>query len=165
MNSNKFLSNNLICTVIFLTALFVSCSSKTDYLPDSIFNLTLKQKMSGDEAKKHLNKIHFNPVDADKDNDIGFYQGTGNNATIYVTYYSKEVDAIADFDKMTQKISPENSVFISPSFFDFEGYKIYRCFGMGQTHFVFVHKTELLWISVGTISGKDFIKSYISYIK
>lgn len=164
MGHNKFLTAQQITTVVFITAVMLSCSQKTDYLPQAVSGSVLKQKISGNEAKAHVNKIHFNPVVADKENDIGFYEGTDNNSTIYVTYYSKEEDAKSDFEKMVKKISPENSVFIAPVLLNFEGYRVYRCFGMGQTHFVFVHKDVLIWISTGTISGKDFLKEYINLI-
>jgi hypothetical protein len=66
---------------------------------------------------------------------------------------------------MTEKISPENSVFIGGEYLDIEGKQVYRCFGMGQTHFVFAHQKELFWISVNTVIGKDVLTAYLDYIK
>ncbi len=59
---------------------------------------------------------------------------------------------------MTNKISPENSIFIYPEFFDYEGNKIYKCFGMGMTHFVFPLNKSLYWISVDTHLSKDSLR-------
>jgi hypothetical protein len=56
----------------------------------------------------------------------------------------------SEYVKMVNKISPENSVFINPEFVDIGGKDIYRCFGMGQSHYVFANGKELYWISVDT---------------
>lgn len=164
MRANKFLKKIQIIAVFIVPLLLGSCSGDGGYLPGVISGLTLKKAVTGAEAAKEVNKIHYNPVAGEKENEIGFYEGSENRATIYITYYKTEEEAQSDFGKMTQKISPQNSVFISPSFFDFQGYNIYRCFGMGQSHFVFVHKKALLWISADTVHGKEFLKEYLQII-
>jgi len=151
--------------VIIIPLLLISCSGGKNYLPESINGQVLEQRITGKEATEKVNKIHFNPVAGDKENEIGNYRKGDDTSIIYLTYYSGEEAAKADFEKMTNKISPANSVFISPGTFEFEGYHVYRCFGMGQTHLVFVHKSALIWISTGTISSKDFLKEYIKQIK
>jgi len=165
MRRNKFLLLNYFSLLLFLASIFVSCSAQPEYIPSSAGEFKLKQKVTGKEADKQLNKLHFNPIVTGKKNEIGYYEAAGKNAVVYITGYINETDAKTDFGKMTKKISPENSVFISPSFFNFMGYNIYRCFGMGQTHFVFVHENVLIWISVETIAGREFLKSYINVIK
>lgn len=57
-----------------------------------------------------------------------------------------------------------NSVFIVLFFFEPEEDKIYSCFGMGQTHFVFTHKEIMIRIPAGTISANDFLKEYIRLV-
>lgn len=165
MYNRKFYKAKTVFFSLLFTLFLNSCSQEKNYLPGNIAGQTLKQKISGAEATEKVNKIHFNPVAGNKENEIGYFEKGENSSTIYLTYYKDEETAKSDFEKMTQKISPQNSVFISPGFFNFEGFNVYRCFGMGQTHFVFVHKNALIWISTGTISSKDFLKEYIKYIK
>ncbi len=164
MRLNKFLKKIQILAVFIASLIFTYCSGNGGYLPGVIGGLQLKKAVTGAEAAKEVDKIHFNPVASEKENEIGFYESTDNRATIYITYYKTEEEAKADFEKMTQKISPQNSVFISPSFFEFQGYRVYRCFGMGQSHFVFVHKKALLWISADTVHGKEFLKEYLNIL-
>lgn len=65
---------------------------------------------------------------------------------------------------MTEKISPENSVFVGGQTIDIDGKQVYRCFGMGQTHFVFAHKKQLIWISVNTVVANEFLSEYLNYL-
>lgn len=164
MRHNKFLPVIYFTTVFLVFAFFSSCSKERNYLPSAFSGASLKEKISGKEALSRLNKIHFNPVAAGKENDIGYYEKEGNNSTIYITYYKTGGEALTDFEKMTLKITPGNSQFFAPDTFELEGRKIYRCFGMGQTHFVFTHNNVLIWISTGTISSSDFLKDYIKQI-
>jgi hypothetical protein len=164
MRQNKFLIFNHFAAALLLAVVLSACSQEQNYLPQSVAGSVLNRKLSGDEARAQLDKIHLNPVMSGKETDIGFYVKEENNSTIYVTYYKRGSGAEEDFEKMTKKISPVNSVFIAPSFFELNGHKIYRCFGMGQTHFVFTHKDVLVWISTGTISANDFLKEYIELV-
>lgn len=141
----------------------IGCSKKNDSLPDSISNLILTKKVSGDEAKDYINKLHFQPV-TETENEIGFYKGEKGEAVIYITHYKNSIDPKADYEKMTKKISPENSVFIYPSFFELNGRKIYKCFGMGMTHYVFYHDSELFWISVDTHISEIFLSDYLNIL-
>jgi len=150
----------------FLTLFFIiliSCS-KQNPLPDQIFGLSLRQKLVGKEALEFVNKLHFNNVTYEK-NEIGFYEGSKGTAVIYITYYNDEKTANHNFELMTRKISPENSVFIKSSFFEYNGKNIYRTFGMGQTHFVFVSGKNLYWLSVETIWSLKFLKEYLACIE
>lgn len=164
MTANKFLNKIQIIILAASTLILTSCSGNGGYLPGALNGMVLKKAVTGAEATKDVDKLHFNPVASDKENEIGFYESADNKGTVYVTYYKSKEEAKADFEKMTRKISPQNSVFISPSFFEFQGYNIYRCFGMGQSHFVFVHKKALLWISADTVHGKEVLKDYLAAI-
>lgn len=124
----------------------------------------LTRKLSGDDAKSFVDKLHFQNV-ATTSNEIGFYEGRKGEAIIYISYYENEEAATKDEIRMTKKISPENSVFIMGRYIEINERKIYRTFGMGQTHFVFSQGNALFWISVETNWGKRFIKEYLSCIE
>lgn len=42
--------------------------------------------------------------------------------------------------------------------------KVYRTFGMGQTHYVYVVENKLFWFSAETIWAKYFIINYLKYL-
>ena len=92
------------------------------------------------------------------------YEGTAGKAVIYVTEYVSGEAAVNDFYKMTKKISPGNSIFIGGEYIRLEGREMYRCFGMGQSHYVFADKKTLLWVSAELQVGDVFIKDYVSYL-
>ena len=145
--------------IIFLT----SCSFNNEYLPEDLFGLRLTKKLTGEEAKSFVNKLHGKTV-AETENEIGLYKGDAGKALIYIAHYKKPEDAKKYYDKMTKKISLGNSMFIGSEYVDIGGKKIYRAFGMGQSHYIFLHNKELFWISVDTLFGKKFVKEYLSYL-
>jgi hypothetical protein len=153
---------NLILILPFLL-IQINCSNKQDTLPDKILDLELTRKMTGEAAKESINQLHFQPV-TETENEIGFYKGNIGKGIIYVTHYQNSDDPKSDYEKMTKKISPENSVFFNPSFFKHDGKTIYQCFGMGMTHFVFYHNTNLFWISIDTHIAREFLSNYLNYL-
>ena len=149
---------------LLIVILLISCSLNSNYLPEDFFGLQLIKKLTGKEAKEFVNKLHFQNV-TDLENEIGFYQGKAGSAIIYITHYNTQEATKSNYNKMVKKISPENSVFVKPEYLNLGGMEIYRCFGMGQSHYVFPYKKELFWISVETHFGKKFIEEYLYHIK
>ena len=154
--------NNSI-TYILIGLLFFSCSAEVNFLPAELFDLTLTKKFSGKGAKEYVNKLHFEPV-TETENEIGFYEGERGAALIHITHYNKKDDAEEDYKRMTEKISPENSVFIGSEYLMLNELEVYRCFGMGQSHYVFYLEKELFWISVDTYFGKEYVQRYIKHL-
>ncbi len=152
--------NRFLLVVIFL----ISCSLNSNFLPEDFFGLRLTKKLTGKDAKEFINNLHFQSV-TDLENEIGFYDEKAGSAIIYITHYNTKEAAKSDYKKMVEKISPENSVFIKPEFLKLGGMEIYRCFGMGQSHYVFPYNKVLFWISVDTHFGKKFVEEYLSYLK
>ena len=151
--------NLFLLVVIF----FISCSLNSNYLPEDFFGLQLTKKLLGKDAKELINNLHFQGV-TDLENEIGFYDEKAGSAIIYITHYNTKEAAKSDYKKMVGKISPENSVFIKPEYLNLCGMEIYRCFGMGQSHYVFPYNKVLFWISVDTHFGKKFVGEYLSYL-
>ncbi len=149
----------LLLTVILLT----SCSLNTEFLPDEFQGLRLTKKLTGDAAKSFINKLHHKSV-TDIGNEIGFYKGNITRAAIYVTRYEKLQDARRYFGEMTKKIIEEKTPFINPEFINFKGLKVFRTFGMGQTHYVFIYDKNLFWLSVDTYISKKFLEEYLKYL-
>jgi len=151
--------NRFLLVVIFL----ISCSLNSNYLPEEFFGLRLTKRITGKNAKEFINNLHFQGV-TDLENEIGFYDEKTGSAIIYTTHYNTKEAAKSDYKKMVKKISPENSVFIKPEYLKINGIEVYRCFGMGQSHYVFPYNKVLFWISVDTHFGKKFVEEYLSYL-
>lgn len=150
--------------VLGLTILFFACSEEIrDPIPAEIFGLTLEKKLVGEQAIEFVNKLHMKTVTAEK-NEIGFYGGEKGKAIIYITYYDNKEDAIKNYKKMTERISPANSVFLKGNYRNIAGHEVYTTFGMGQTHYVFVNATDLYWLSAGTMWAEDFLSEYLKYL-
>jgi hypothetical protein len=154
--------NNHIARLLF-GLLFFSCSAEVNFLPDEFFDLSLTKKLNGEEAKEFVNKLHFESV-TETENEIGFYEGDGGTALIYITHYNIKETVEVDYKLMTEKISPENSVFIGSEYLMLKEKEVFRCFGMGQSHYVFYLGRELFWISVDTHFGKKFVQRYIEFL-
>lgn len=152
-----------ILSFILTILLIVSCSSNRDYLPEEFWGMKLNRKLTGKEAKDFVDKIHFQNVATEK-NEVGFYTGAVGNAAIYITYYSDDKTAYQDFRKMTQKISPENSMFVRGTFHNINNKQIYSCLGLGQVHYVFAHKNLLFWISVDPNFSRNFLDEYMKLV-
>jgi hypothetical protein len=156
--------NNILqfCNLIIIHFIILACA-RTDAIPDQILDFKLTKTLSGEEAKILVDKIHFNEVAPDN-NRIGFYSNSTHQSTIYVTFYANSDIAQKEWKRMTDKISPENSVFIMASVFKHDGKDVYRCFGMGQTHFVFSFESMLIWISTETTKANSFLNAYIKHL-
>src|SRR5690606_29343049 len=98
-------------------------------------------------------------------NEIGFYELDYSSVIIYITYYEDAEKALSEYEKMIAKISPGNSVFINPEFLTINDKQMYRCFGLGQSHYVFYNRKQLLWLTVDSRIGKDFVGKYLDYIR
>ena len=149
---------------IILLIILLNCTSSTkNPIPYKIYNLTLKQKIAEPDATQQINKLHFQNVAAEK-NEIALYEGPNSVATIYVSYYRDNETCQSEYEKMTHKISPENSVFIGGTYLEINKLEIYKCFGMGQTHFVFAIDQILFWVSITTLIADDFIVNYLDIL-
>lgn len=148
---------------LFLILLITSCATEVNYLPESISGLRLEKKVTHEEAKQLVNRLHFSSVASEK-NEIGSYLGINNSATVFISYFHDQNNAYDAFKKMTQKISPNNSVFSRFSYHRVMGKQVYNCFGLGQTHYVFSHNNVLFWISADTTVGKNFLEEYLEKI-
>ena len=145
----------------FIVFLAYSCSKAPDFLPTSILSFKLTKKISGNEAKNYLNRLHYESV-IDVESEIGFYEKTNGTAIIYISHYKNKDSTKNIFDSMTKKISDRNSLYSQSGFININGIKVYKTFSRGQTHFVFMLNTTLFWVSVDNESAENFIKDYLN---
>lgn len=155
--------NKKILPVFLIISLFTFCTKEPALLPKYFFELNLTKKLTGDEAKNFVNRLHFNSVTNEK-NEIGYYSGIKGNAIIYITYYNDDASAFDNYKKMTEKISPENSVFTNSTYITISEKNIYQTFGLGQVHYVFAIDNKLFWISADINWAKGFLNEYIKIL-
>ena len=160
---NKKLFCSSIIFILLAILIHSRCSREVIYIPSHLMSCHLEKKLTGAEAQEQVDKIHGKEV-TPPESEIGFYQGEKGPITLYVSGYPTAELAGKEFLRMLEKISPQNSIFIGGSQFELAGTKIYRCFGMGQTHFVFTHQKKLIWLSVNTIQGKEILLSYLEML-
>ncbi len=159
---NKLIQGFTICfTILFI---LLGCTQENNFLQKEYAGLFLQKRLTGSKAKKFVNRLHSQKVTSSK-NEIGFYEGKNGKAVIYITYYETPGQASAEGLKMIHKITPDNKVFTMGQFFDLDGKQIYRCFGMGQTHFIFSNHKQLFWISVETIVANPFLLTFLTAIQ
>lgn len=148
---------------ILFSILFVACSVNKNPLPEEFFGLTLRSKLTGEDAKEFIDRLHLREVTPEK-NEIGFYSTEAANAIIYITYYNNPEIAQEQEKKMIEAIKPDNPVFFGAGFISVNGRDLYRCFGMGQTHFIFSKNNLLFWVSVDSHISTMFIEEYLNYV-
>lgn len=150
----------IIITIIFLTG----CTREKPFLPEQVFTLTLKKQLTGEEAKAFVDNLHFEEV-TPENNEIGFYEGEKGKAIIYITHYKDAKQARQEGRRMIEKIDKGNPVFFMGDSLLVNGKPVYRCFGMGETHFIFSKDNHLFWISSGTMFAQKFLSAYLEYLK
>ena len=117
--------------------------------------------ITGEEAGRIINRLHENPVAATR-NEIAVYENDRGQAMIYVSYYKDADEAEQEWQRMIDKISIQNSVFIEGTVFLSGQTSVYRCFGLGQTHYVFTKGDRLFWLSVETIGAARILSDYLA---
>ncbi len=143
--------------------LLAGCSTQNDYLPQEFFGLKLAVLKDDKEAANFVNKLHLKSVAAAK-NKIGFYEGEPGKAAIYLTIYDNNDSARSAEKKMIVKMTKDKNFFVDGEFIVINDETVYVCFGMGQTHFIFVRDNVLFWVSVDNYFAKRFLADYLEYI-
>jgi len=149
---------------LIIAIILFACSTQTDPLPQEFYGLKIAKKLIGKDTKDYVDRLHFNEVAPDE-NEIGFYSGDLGTAVIYITYYNNSESALREYLKMTKNISPNNSPFVRSEFIILNNNRVYRTYGMGQVHFVFVKADMLIWLSEDPAIGSKFVEEYLKYLK
>ncbi|MCB9057412.1 MAG: hypothetical protein H6627_02535 [Calditrichae bacterium] len=121
------------------------------------------QFLQGKEAEEFVNKLHLKTVVSEK-SDIAFYEGSGGTLTVYITYYQDNKIARQEMNRMINKMQTTETIFIKGRRMEIADQDVFRCFGMGQTHYIFALDEKLFWVSANTMIAADFIEYYMDYI-
>ena len=46
-------------TIILILQIYIFACSEVDYVPETLYGLSLKQKLSGEKAKEYVNRLHI----------------------------------------------------------------------------------------------------------
>lgn len=152
-----------IVTFVILTSLLICCSKNQNPLPEYLYNFKRTDFLQGAEAEEFVNKLHLKTVVSVK-SEIAVYQGEKEPLTIYITYYDNPDTALQEMQKMIDKMTSTETVFIKGENISINDQQVFRCFGMGQTHYIFAVDDKLFWVSVGTLIAADFMEYYLDRV-
>jgi len=149
---------------IFMFSVFIiTCQISKDLLPEAINGLVRNKKLQGTEAEQYVNRLHMQNVVANK-SEIGFYETSENTAIIYITHYNQADTATNELNRMIKKIQTEKTPFVQGENISINEINVFRCFGLGQTHYVFSRDNILFWVSADTLMAEEFIEEYLERI-
>jgi hypothetical protein len=154
------IAGRLILFLMISAIILSSCTRPDTFLPDEIFGYKLSDKITGEQAKKMVDQLHFREV-SPSFNEIGFYHKESGPLTVYVSRYRNSEEADSVLQKMSRKIIQDKQVFILGDYITFQDQKMFRCFGLSQTHFIFIRGRYLIWMSVNTIKAMDILEAYL----
>ena len=145
----------LLALVLLLATPF---SSLGDPLPKSIGSFQLEQKKSGDEARQEIYKLHGKRL-IFKTGSIGHYKEGNKKATVWISEYDSEGEAIKEIGKMASGVkASEGKAFWHFREMTIEGLKVYFVLGMGQAHYFFQKKKMAIWLAVDASTAKEAIR-------
>ncbi len=131
----------MIRKLIFILLLFsVACSEKP--------KMRLEKYLSGKKAEETINKMHISGRVAGDKNEIGFYSSDTLNAVLYVSKFKNPEVARQKLAEMLIKIAHGETPFSLHNQVNVGDKRIFVVFGMGQAHYIYTNKDELIWLSV-----------------
>ena len=133
----------LVLAVYLLVRLSVSSTS----VPEKLGVLQLERAVTGDDARAIVDRLHGRAVSPSR-STVGIYGGGGGTATLYVSRYARADSAAAVLEKMVEGIDRPGSPFDHLRLLPAAQHSTYMCLGMGQAHFFFACREQLIWLSV-----------------
>jgi hypothetical protein len=135
--------------LIFILLLFlIACSERPKMIPSSLGKLKLEKYLSGKKAKEMINKMHMSGNVAGDKNEIGFYSSDTLNAVLYISKFKNPELTQQRLAEMLIKIAHGETPFSLHNQVNVSGKRIFVAFGMGQAHYIYADKDELIWLSV-----------------
>lgn len=154
----------MVLALFFLWLGGISCNHRdSPAFPGQLNDYQRTRIITAEEASRIINRLHENPVAARR-NEICLYENDHGQVMIYVSYYESPNDAEQEWQRMIDKISVQNSVFIEGTVFLSGRTSVYRCFGLGQTHYVFAKGNRLFWLSLETMGAAKMLSDYMAYL-
>lgn len=150
----------LVAVALFL---FFRSEGKTNTLPADLGEMKLTQQLSGEPAQGMIDHLHGKGV-TPRENFIGFYEGSGAQATLYVSVYADEAEAKEVYRKMAQRIQAGNPVFGSYKEVSVAGQPVSECMGMGQVHYFFFRGNRVYWLETDPSAAQRAAESLLNTI-
>jgi hypothetical protein len=164
MKKNSLKLQLAVLSILVSVILNCSCSNESFNFPDQISGLHVIEKIAGKEAVAYIDNLHQKPI-APAVNEIVKYQFENAEALIYLSYYETPKAAISDKDNMISKLNSTRTPFIMGETIEINERKVYRCFGLGQTHYILQAGSNLFWVSVTTIKANQFMTEFINFLE
>ncbi len=142
-----------IILILFSFFLLGCNQSSSPVFQEEIRGLKLVQLTTGKDALLAINKLHGKKINVAR-GMVAFYQGEGEQATIWVSESACTDDAMQQTESMIEKMrESKRSPFCNYEEIEQGGVKIYSFEGMGQKHYIFRISKSIYWISAnhGTI--------------
>jgi hypothetical protein len=130
-------------------------------LPEKLGMLVLQRELGGDAARKIVDRMHGKAV-AEKENFIGYYDGTAGEAVLYATVYNTPGEASRVERLMADRIASGSQVFGHFRFIQVRGKRVAICYGLGQTHFILARGSVLYWLAVENELAHQTIQSFVA---
>jgi len=111
-----------------------------------------------------VNRMHGRPV-AEAWNAIGYYGSGQGGAVLYVTQYSRALEARDGEERMGEKIASGDYAFRGYRRGVVEGKTVAACVGLGQAHFIFSHHRSLYWLSVDPTFAEEALRSLLTSLR
>ncbi len=139
----------MVKKLIFILLLFpIACSERPKMIPSSLGKLKLEKYLSGKKAEEMINKMHISGNVAGDKNEIGFYSLDTLNAVLYVSKFKNPELTQQKLAEMLIKIAHGETPFSLHNQVNVGDKRIFVAFGMGQAHYIYADKDELVWLSV-----------------
>lgn len=133
-------------------------------LPAEMGDLRLQQYISGDQARRIINQMHGKGV-TPRDNAIGVYADEIGTATLYLSVYGEEEEAIQTMGKMIKGIKTGFTPFSDYEEHTVDGQRVSFCTGDGQAHYFFALGTSLYWLAVDFPIAEETLRALFRSIK
>jgi len=154
----------LLIVLLVFTTLACSKAAKQGLLPETIGQFELAGSMKGEQAKQSVSALHRGIRMDVEEAEIGEYFSGNSKAKLWISKSKNDSEAEILFGKMTAEISKGTSPFGMPKETTLKGIKMIELEGMGQKHYYYQTKDEVVWLSVDTSLGKETIADLIEKV-
>jgi len=137
----------LVAVLVLAVYLLVRLSVSSGTVPQELGALTLERAVTGDDARAIVDRMHGRAVTPSR-STVGIYGGPEGEATLYISRYAHADSAAAALEKMAEGIERPGTPFDHLRLLPATGHRTYMCLGMGQAHFFFACREQLVWLSV-----------------
>lgn len=114
-------------------------------VPDALAGVPLSAKITGEDALTEISRLHGKGFPL-ADGVMGVYGGGW--ATVWASGTWLPVMAQKQVEAMTDRIAEGNSPFNPTGTQEVGGTTIYVLTGMGQLHYYYQHKQQVIWLAV-----------------